>query len=213
MSTMALPLPITSGWDDPLELLPRRKPQLVHKEETIYSPEDPADSLYLVVDGAVKISRFSENGRETVIEVQSSESFFGSPHDSALVAGLSLYLAKAGRLDRALALTREVERLNPLHNLYIHGTRALVHYERGEFEQARAEASWHGRGGTASIVLTASYGRLGRKAEAREMWQQLLDSRPDFAGDPLGLLHRELFREDSVARYVEGLRLAGIELE
>lgn len=66
-----------TSWDDPLALLPRRRPQLFDKEQTIYSPDDPADSLFLVVEGAVKVSRISDNGRETVLDVESSESFFG----------------------------------------------------------------------------------------------------------------------------------------
>ncbi len=110
MSTLAIPLPITSVWDDPLELLPRRKPQLIHQEETIYNPEDPADSLYLVVDGAVKISRFSENGRETVIEVESSESFFGI---SGVMGG-----SVRGEMATALETSSVMEwRTDELHDL------------------------------------------------------------------------------------------------
>ena len=70
------PVP-TTLWEDPLALLPRRKPQSFDKDQTIFAPEDPANSLFLVVSGAVKISRFSDNGRETVLDVESSESFFG----------------------------------------------------------------------------------------------------------------------------------------
>ena len=64
-------------WEDPLAVLPRRRPQVYEKEQIIYSAEDPADSLFLVVDGAVKVSRLAENGKETVLDVESSESFFG----------------------------------------------------------------------------------------------------------------------------------------
>lgn len=71
-------IPTFDIWEDPLALLPRRKPQPLVRDQTIYSREDPAESLYLVVDGAVKISRVSPNtGRETVIDVVASESFFG----------------------------------------------------------------------------------------------------------------------------------------
>ena len=66
-----------SLWEDPLSLLPRRRPQIFEREQNIYRPDDPADSLFLVVDGAVKVSRISDSGRETVLDVESSESFFG----------------------------------------------------------------------------------------------------------------------------------------
>lgn len=71
------PISALGMWEDPLTLLPRKKIQDFEREQAIYSPEDPADSLLLLVDGAVKISRISENGRETVLEVESRESFFG----------------------------------------------------------------------------------------------------------------------------------------
>jgi tetratricopeptide (TPR) repeat protein len=136
-----------------------------------------------------------------------------NPNDSALAAGLSLYLAKAGRLERALTLTNEVERLNPLHPDWIHGTRALIHYEKGEYEQARAEAVKVAPGFTASIYLAASHGRLGQESEAREVWQEFVEREPEFATDAIELLRRALFREAAVQGVVEGLRLAGIELD
>ncbi len=71
------PIPTSMLWEDPLALLPRRRPQLFERERTIFAPEDSADTLFLVVSGAVKISRFSDTGRETVLNVESSESFFG----------------------------------------------------------------------------------------------------------------------------------------
>ena len=64
-------------WDDPLAFLPRRKPQRFQKDQTIYTPDDPADSLFLVVEGTVKLSRISDTGRETVLDFCSADSFFG----------------------------------------------------------------------------------------------------------------------------------------
>lgn len=71
------PVSSISLWEDPLVLLPRRKPQTFEKDQPIYDTQDQAESIFLLVDGAVKISRFSESGRETVIDVESRESFFG----------------------------------------------------------------------------------------------------------------------------------------
>ncbi len=67
----------TTIWDDPLVFLPRRKAQRFNRDETIYSPDDPADSLLLVVGGTVKLSRISGAGRETVLDFCSADSFFG----------------------------------------------------------------------------------------------------------------------------------------
>jgi CRP-like cAMP-binding protein len=70
-------LPVTANWDDPLALLPRRKPQIYEKDRTIFAPEDRANSLFLVVDGTVKLSRISDGGRETVLDFCVQDTFFG----------------------------------------------------------------------------------------------------------------------------------------
>ncbi len=68
----------TAIWDDPLIFLPRRKPQYFQKDQTIYTPEDAADSLFLVIEGSVKLSRISEGGRETVLDFCPRDAFFGA---------------------------------------------------------------------------------------------------------------------------------------
>ena len=51
--------PLVPVWEDPLDILPRRRPQDFTKDQTIYTPEDPARTLFLVVTGMVKVSRIS----------------------------------------------------------------------------------------------------------------------------------------------------------
>ena len=76
--SMFQPLPETSVWDDdPLLFLPRKQPQKFRKEQIIYAPEDHADSIFLVVRGAVKLSRIAESGRETVLDLLGADEFFG----------------------------------------------------------------------------------------------------------------------------------------
>ena len=57
--------------------LPRKQPQKFRKEQIIYAPEDHADSIFLVVRGAVKLSRIAESGRETVLDLLGADEFFG----------------------------------------------------------------------------------------------------------------------------------------
>ena len=71
------PFSVRPTWEDPLDILPHRRPQDFSKEETIYTPEDLARSLYLVVDGMVKVSRISHSGRETVLDFCGRDTFFG----------------------------------------------------------------------------------------------------------------------------------------
>ncbi len=94
MATATDPISVTTYWEDPLVLLPRKKPQTFEKDRAIYGPSDPSDSLFLVVDGAVKVCRVSENGKETVLDVECRESFFG----------ISSMLGEATRGESAIAL-------------------------------------------------------------------------------------------------------------
>lgn len=76
--SMVRTLPETSVWDnDPLLLLPRKHPRSLYKQEVIYTPEDYADSIFLVVRGAVKLSRMAQSGRETVLDFLGADEFFG----------------------------------------------------------------------------------------------------------------------------------------
>ncbi len=137
-----------------------------------------------------------------------------NPNDTATAAGLSIYLAYAGYWERAIELTDEVEELNPIHSGWIHNTRAMDHYRRGDFEQALAEVALAGPGSSsAAPVRAASHARLGRIAEARSALEQFLELDPDFAADPMDWLQRTYRREVVVQRLLEGLRLAGLEIE
>jgi CRP-like cAMP-binding protein len=78
MAIGAMQVPHTvSLWDDPLAVLPRRKPQTFQKDQTVFAPEDAAESLFLVVDGVVKLSRIAQSGRETVLDFCCRDTFFG----------------------------------------------------------------------------------------------------------------------------------------
>jgi CRP-like cAMP-binding protein len=78
MAVGAMQVPqTTSLWDDPLGVLPRRKPQIFQKDQTVFAPEDAAESLFLVVDGVIKLSRIAQSGRETVLDFCCRDTFFG----------------------------------------------------------------------------------------------------------------------------------------
>ena len=95
---------------DPLELLPRKRPQAFDRDDVVYRPDDPSDSLFLVVDGAIKISRIAENGRETVIDFAARENFFGL--SSLLESGKRGELATA--LERSAVMEWPIEELRSL---------------------------------------------------------------------------------------------------
>ncbi len=62
---------------DPLVYLPRARIQEFKKESMIYEPNRPADHLYLVISGRVRIYYCAYDGTQTLLRIASVEQFFG----------------------------------------------------------------------------------------------------------------------------------------
>lgn len=74
--------PVALGHEDPLTYLPRKPVQEFGKGRVIYGPEQPTDSLYVVILGRVKIAVTGDDGCQTISRIICSEGLFG---ESALV--------------------------------------------------------------------------------------------------------------------------------
>lgn len=68
--------------EDPLAHLPRSNIAEYRKGQMIYSQDHPSASLYLVIDGKVKISRVADDGRQVVVDIYQPDELFG---ESALL--------------------------------------------------------------------------------------------------------------------------------
>jgi CRP/FNR family cyclic AMP-dependent transcriptional regulator len=64
------------------------------KEQVVFSQGDPADAVFYVQKGKVKISIVSEQGKEAVVAILGSDEFFGE----ACLAGQALRIAAATTL-------------------------------------------------------------------------------------------------------------------
>jgi len=73
-----------SSWEDPLTYLSRKPVQEFGKGRTIYSPDRPADRLFLLVLGRVKVNTTADNGYETIGRLVSPEGLFG---EAVLIGG------------------------------------------------------------------------------------------------------------------------------
>ena len=78
-STAALASP---SLEDPLDYLPRVTVQTFKKGKYVYSQNELAISLYVVISGRVKLSRLTETGGRTMMDVCVTDDFFG---ESALL--------------------------------------------------------------------------------------------------------------------------------
>ena len=77
-------LETVSSWEDPLTYLARKPTQDFAKGRVIYSPDRPADRLFLLVRGRVKINTTRDDGYETIGRLISPEGLFG---EAILIGG------------------------------------------------------------------------------------------------------------------------------
>jgi len=69
--------------EDPLAHLPCSTLLEFSKGQTIYNQDQPSRNLYLVMEGAIKVSRVADDGRQVVVDIYQPNEFFG---ESALVS-------------------------------------------------------------------------------------------------------------------------------
>jgi len=77
MGISMAPSPQTRPLEDPLAHLPCSTILEYRKGQTIYSQEQPSTSIYLVIDGKVKVCRLAEDGRQVVVDIYQPDEFFG----------------------------------------------------------------------------------------------------------------------------------------
>ena len=80
--------------EDPLAHLPCSTILEYRKGQTIYSRDQPSTSIYLVIDGKVKVCRMADDGRQVVVDLYQPDEFFGE----------SAFLGPAQRTELSVAL-------------------------------------------------------------------------------------------------------------
>jgi CRP/FNR family transcriptional regulator len=68
--------------ENPLAHLPCSSILEYKKGQSIYSQDQPSTSLYLVIEGKVKVSRMADDGHQVILDIYQTDEFFG---ESALV--------------------------------------------------------------------------------------------------------------------------------
>jgi hypothetical protein len=80
--------------EDPLAHLPCSSILEYRKGQVIYNQDQPSTSIYLVIDGKVKVCRMADDGRQVVVDIYQTDEFFGE----------SAFLSSPTRDEQALAL-------------------------------------------------------------------------------------------------------------
>jgi CRP/FNR family transcriptional regulator, cyclic AMP receptor protein len=63
--------------EDPLAYLPCSRIAEYRKNQVIYNPNEAATSIYLILEGRVKVSRLTDNGRLVLVNIYQTDEFFG----------------------------------------------------------------------------------------------------------------------------------------
>jgi CRP/FNR family cyclic AMP-dependent transcriptional regulator len=63
--------------EDPLAHLPCSTIVEYRKGQTIYNQDQPSTSLYLVIEGKVKVVRLADDGHQVVVDIYQPDEFFG----------------------------------------------------------------------------------------------------------------------------------------
>jgi len=63
--------------EDPLAHLPCSTILEYKKGQVIYNQDQPSTSIYLVIDGKVKVCRLADDGRQVVVDIYQPDEFFG----------------------------------------------------------------------------------------------------------------------------------------
>lgn len=80
--------------EDPLAHLPCSSILEYRRGQVIYDQDQPSTSIYLVIDGKVKVCRMADDGRQVVVDIYQADEFFGE----------SAFLSTATRDEQALSL-------------------------------------------------------------------------------------------------------------
>src|SRR6516225_3646558 len=77
MGISSAPITQPKPLEDPLAHLPCSTILEYRKGQTIYSHDQPSTSIYLVIDGKVKVCRLADDGRQVVVDIYQPDEFFG----------------------------------------------------------------------------------------------------------------------------------------
>jgi CRP/FNR family transcriptional regulator, cyclic AMP receptor protein len=80
--------------EDPLAHLPCSSILEYRKGQVIYNQDQPSTSIYLVIDGKVKVCRMADDEHQVVVDIYQTDEFFGE----------SAFLSSPTRDEQALAL-------------------------------------------------------------------------------------------------------------
>jgi CRP-like cAMP-binding protein len=98
--------------EDPLEHLPCSTIHEYRKGQTLYDQTQPSCSLYLILEGLVKVCRVTDKGNHVVMDIYKHDEFFGesallgshaNPHSAVAIASTKVMTWNIDQLEEIMA--------------------------------------------------------------------------------------------------------------
>jgi adenylate cyclase len=132
-----------------------------------------------------------------------------APNHCDLLADFCDSLTYVGRFAEAIELGKTALRLNPNQPDWYSWNVAAGYYLSGQYDDALRYLERMAQLGPAYRLLAATYAQLGRPQDARRAAAELLKINPQFSVSRFAA-QEPYRRSEDLARYVAGLRLAGL---
>ena len=132
-----------------------------------------------------------------------------NPNDADLMSDMADALAHSGRSEEAVALLQKAMRLNPFYPDQYIWHLGGAYFNLKCYEDAIRTIKTMQNPTEGRRLLAASYGHLGREAEARTEAELVLKAHPRFSVERWAAVQPDKFQED-VQHFVEGLKRAGL---
>jgi tetratricopeptide (TPR) repeat protein len=138
-----------------------------------------------------------------------------NPNNANYLAAIAVHMVMVGKYERAMTIMDRATALNPHHPGWYHVVPFMNAFPRGDYSHALKAARLFNTQGFLwdPLIRTAALGLLGRKAEAKEAAEELLNLVPEFTRRGESLIRRVAFLDEHVDMLVGGQRRAGLHLE
>jgi len=138
-----------------------------------------------------------------------------NPNSPYALGTIGHYRAMRGEFDRGMPLLDRAIAMNPYHPDWFHTGYLVEAFGRRDYEGALRVLQQHTpvHGIHLPVTYAATLVKLGRTDEAKPYVEQLNRERPDYACRARELLRRTLKVDAIIDDILDGLRLAGLEVE
>ena len=149
-------------------------------------------------------------GENALFEAEAQRALALNPNDPETLADIGHYLAFMGEFERGIALSRQAQKLSPLHPGWYHFSFARYHYDRREYEETLTIVQRIGLPDFywMHLLRAAALGQLQRP-DAGEALQRIFELRPDFSAR--AELQKWNAAPDDLQHLLDGLRKAGLD--